>query len=282
LAVAEKDPKSGEWRLLNGNQIGVLFADWVWQQHKARHPTADHSKAVMLASAVSSKMLKAMARREGFKFVGTLTGFKWLGNVGREMEEKGYTFLFAYEVEIGFLVGNLSMDKDGVRTGVIFYEMANQLYKRGITLVQHLETLSQRYGYFQQCASYYFCYSGATMDRIFARLRTMNNGSYVDHCGPFAISSVRDVTLGIDTGKPGNRPDLPKVTDSQMITFRFANGSLVTMRNSGTEPKLKFYVESSSTVSENAARTLVEQLTKCLVSEFLQPEQNGLVAKKIA
>eukprot|EP00823_Brevimastigomonas_motovehiculus_P000383 TRINITY_DN10471_c0_g1_i1.p1 TRINITY_DN10471_c0_g1~~TRINITY_DN10471_c0_g1_i1.p1 ORF type:complete len:604 (-),score=158.69 TRINITY_DN10471_c0_g1_i1:305-2116(-) len=281
LAVAEKDSKTGEWRILNGNQIGILFADWCWRHYVQQNPKADKSKALMLASTVSSQMIKAMAEKEGFTYRGTLTGFKWMGNVAHEMQQKGYDFLFAYEVEIGFLCGNISLDKDGIRTAAMMTEMANEYYGKGSSLFDHVQGLYKKYGYFQMINSYFFCYAPKTMAAIFSRLRTMNKGTYPDMCGKYKIQSVRDVPLGIDTAFADKKSILPIVSDSHMITFRFENGTTCTLRGSGTEPKLKYYVECNSSESEAKAKELLEEMAAAIVKEFLQPELNGLVPKKV-
>jgi len=278
LAVAERDPTTGQWTIFNGNQIAALFADWVWLNYVKRHPN-DRVKPFMLASTVSSKFLAAMARKEGFEFHDTLTGFKWMGNVAADLISKGHTFLFAYEVEIGFLHGDLSLDKDGVRMAAIFAEMANQIYLRGTTLVKHLQSLYEKYGFFEMNTSYFFCYSREGFQRIFDRLRTLNNGNYVTSCGPFKVVSVRDVTRGLDTGRPDGKSVLPKDPNSQMLTFYFENGGFATMRNSGTEPKLKYYVEFSAPTQEQARRT-VEEMTRALIDEFIQPQVNQLPPRK--
>jgi phosphomannomutase len=115
----------GEWKIFTGNEIGILLADWVWKNRPQKDtPT---SKYAMLNTTVSSKMIKAMAEKEGFYyevcFVNpskwtscglyrnqltvlsqeTLTGFKWLGNVADELSRKGYHFLYAFEEAIGNL-----------------------------------------------------------------------------------------------------------------------------------------------------------------------------------
>eukprot|EP00455_Lapot_gusevi_P011949 TRINITY_DN1559_c0_g1_i4.p1 TRINITY_DN1559_c0_g1~~TRINITY_DN1559_c0_g1_i4.p1 ORF type:complete len:237 (+),score=83.74 TRINITY_DN1559_c0_g1_i4:106-816(+) len=235
----------------------------------------------MVASTVSSKFLQSMAEQEGFVFADTLTGFKWMGNKAIEMEREGYTFLFAYEVEIGFLVGNMSYDKDGVRTAAIFAEMANQHYLRGVTLAQHLQSLYRKYGFFEMNTSYFFCHEPATMARVFARLRTAGpDGSYFRTCGDATIAHVRDVTLGYDSRFEGNQSVLPRTPDSQMLTFYFQDGTVATLRNSGTEPKIKYYVEAKDRESPEAARQRVDHMTQLLISEFMQPEQNGLIAPK--
>jgi phosphomannomutase len=140
LAVAERQ-RDGEWRILDGNEIALLLADWLWRNYTERHPDADRSKIVMINSTVSSKILAAMAEKEGFHYRETLSGFKWLGNLADELIRAGYTFLFAYEVEIGFMIGDMSLDTDGVRAAPVFVEMANHLYEQGLTLSEQLDNL---------------------------------------------------------------------------------------------------------------------------------------------
>jgi phosphoglucomutase/phosphoglucomutase/phosphopentomutase len=242
LAVAEHQPASNgteaHWRFFNGNEIAALLADWAWSNHcRTSGSTLDKSNCFMLASTVSSKFLASMAAKEGFKFVDTLTGFKWMGNVAQSMEQNEHKhFLFAYEVEIGFLVGNLSYDKDGVRTAAMFAEMASQIYASGSNLAQHLESLYKKYGYFVMNTSYFFSYNAANTDRLCTRLRTgAPDGGYLKRCGKFDVVRIRDATLGTDSGEADGISRLPRTPDAQMITYWFSNGATATLRNSGTE-----------------------------------------------
>jgi phosphomannomutase len=297
LAIAERARNPHEqWNILNGNEIALLFADYVWKAWRKNNPQADPNKCVMISSTVSSKALKAMAAKEGFLFLGTLTGFKWMGNVADEFIKKGFTFLFAYEVEIGFLTGDISLDKDGIRMAALFNELALSLYnspsshplpendQRGLTCVEHLETLYKRYGYFFMSTSYFFCSEVRIFEEIFQRLRhfdqhgvseqdfvRVGENAYPKRAGQFVITSVRDISAGIDTSKPGNKSVLPVMTDSFMITFRFANGGTATLRNSGTEPKLKYYIESSSMESKAIAEQTTMAMRQAIIEQFIQP-----------
>ena len=276
LAVAERI--GDEFRVFSGNEIACLFADWIFQNHKRLHPNQSFEKCVMLASTVSSKFLASMARIEGFTFVDTLTGFKWMGNVAQQMEARGYTFLFAYEVEIGFLVGNNSYDKDGVRTAAIFAEMANQLYKSGKSCAQHLDDLYKRYGYFAMNTSYFICNDPKILETIFENLRTGNNGDYLRVVDEnWVVKDIRDISTGKDTRQSDGNSILPKISNSHMITYWFSNGTTITFRNSGTEPKLKYYVEACHPNSMQEARELVDEITPKILHKFLQPEIFGLI-----
>jgi len=280
LAVAEKQP-DGEWYIFKGNEIAALFADWVWKNYVKQNPDADRSKACMCFSTVSSQFLRSMAAVEGFTCVDTLTGFKWMGNTAYDMIQKGFTFLFAYEIEIGFLIGDISLDKDGIRTASIFTEMANVVYGSGTNLKGHLADFYKKYGYYEMNTGYFFSYTNEVLDKAFEYIRTSNNGSYVTKLGDeIEVTSVRDVTTGFDDSQPDNKCVFGTFPDAHMITFKLSNGCVTTLRNSGTEPKLKYYVEAHNKDSKQAARDLVDKTAALVISELLRPDAVGLIAKK--
>jgi len=191
--------------------------------------------------------------------------------------ERGLEFLFAFEVEIGYLIGDISLDKDGVRTAAVFYELAAKLYdEHNTTLLQRLNELYDRYGFSAMLNSYYYCHNPATFAAIFTRIRTLHHNSYPATLGPHTVTSVRDIPLGIDTAQSDGKSLLPVVTDSYMLTLRFEGGSSVTLRNSGTEPKLKYYVECVGSSKEEAKRKC-DELAGVVLPELLQPEVNGLM-----
>jgi phosphoglucomutase len=110
LAAAEK---VGErWHIFTGNQLGVLLGSYLFERYPASKP---REKLAMLASTVSSRMLAALAKKEGFKFTETLTGFKWLGNVARDLDRQGYNAVYAFEEALGYMVPQTVHDKDSVR-----------------------------------------------------------------------------------------------------------------------------------------------------------------------
>ncbi|CAG0924946.1 unnamed protein product, partial [Notodromas monacha] len=152
MAVAEKT-KDGSWRIFNGNEIGALLGHWLWQCYKKRHAEVNPADVYMIASAVSSKFLDVVARREGFNFMGnflheTLTGFKWMGNKAEELITAGKVVLFAYEEAIGFMSAVPPLDKDGITACMKMAELAVMAdLLEGKTLAQKLEDLYIEYGY---------------------------------------------------------------------------------------------------------------------------------------
>jgi len=340
FALAEKiqdestsaSTSGSSWKIFNGNEIALLLADWIWihrQQQQistsvnvddnTEEMKAEKKKYVMLASTVSSKVLKAMGQQEGFDFEETLTGFKWLGNKAWDLREHhNFTVLFSYEVEIGFAPLDISWDKDGVRTLALFAEMAQHIYLRqGSTLNKHLQELYRKYGYFKMKTRYFFCHDPQKMIDIFNGIRHFenqmtssssstlastnindnnndnndnnNNGNkniqqpklqdegYPKHVGKYQVASVRDMTTGYDSAETDGQSRLPQTPESQMITLRFVDGSTCTFRNSGTEPKLKWYVETSDAVDPLKAEEKLVDLTNTVISILLQPLKNNLI-----
>lgn len=121
---------------------------------------------------------------------------------------------------------------------------------------------------------YYYCLDSKLMDQVFRDLR--NDGLYISTCGDHKVQYVRDLTTGFDNSSPNNRATLPVSSSSQMITFTFENGCVATFRGSGTEPKLKYYIEVSNNSNEQLAIDLLDSMKQEIIDRFLQPSHNGL------
>uniref|UniRef100_A0A9J8D6D2 Phosphoglucomutase 2 n=1 Tax=Cyprinus carpio carpio TaxID=630221 RepID=A0A9J8D6D2_CYPCA len=248
LAIAENNNSfcSGQWRVFSGNELGALLGWWIfqcWKQQK-EDGKASIKDVYMLSSTVSSKILRAIAVKEGFHFEETLTGFKWMGNRAKELLDQGKTVLFAFEEAIGYMCSPAVLDKDGVSAAAIAGEFVSYLASKNRTLSHQLRSIYEEYGYHISKNSYFICHDQDTIKRLFERLRNYDGkNSYPKECGGFAITAVRDLTTGYDSNQPDNKAVLPTSKSSQMITFTFANGGVATMRTSGTEPKIKYYTE---------------------------------------
>ena len=121
-------------------------------------------------------MLRAVADRHGFQFEETLTGFKYMGNRSAELRELGKRVIFSFEEAIGYCVGDVVKDKDGISAGAVFAEMANFLASQGKSVNDQWKWLCDTYGYFIDQNYYVRCSDPKTTNRIFTRLR--NNGTY--------------------------------------------------------------------------------------------------------
>ncbi|KAF8509509.1 hypothetical protein BU17DRAFT_77825 [Hysterangium stoloniferum] len=276
----------GEWKVFSGDMLGIVFAARIFDLYKASGKPLN--KLAMVASTVSSKMLAAMAKKEGFKFIDCLTGFKYIGNTALDLTMEGYDVPFAYEEAIGFMIGSVIRDKDGISATVFFAELAADLHRRGSTVAKYLFDLYSKYGYFETRNSYFICRSPATIDSIFSRLRNYNaetikkDHNYPREIGGLPIVWIRDLTKGYeyDSGRPPTcLPALP-LSSGHMIQFRAEStsgeGSItLTLRTSGTEPKIKYYLEGNGP-DDNMVREILSGVVQVLITDWVQAERNQL------
>uniref|UniRef100_A0A3B5QVC6 Phosphoglucomutase 2-like 1 n=1 Tax=Xiphophorus maculatus TaxID=8083 RepID=A0A3B5QVC6_XIPMA len=284
LAVAERC-RCG-WKVFSGNELAALLGWWMFFNWKESHPDpADTNSIYMLATTVSSKILQAFARIEGFHFEETLPGFKWIGNRIHELSKTGNRVIFAFEESIGFLCGSIVPEKDGVSAAVVVAEMAAYLQTRKLSLNQQLQNIYRTYGYHMSKTSYVTCNDPPTIQRIFSRIRNFaGDDLYPKTCGGIRIVHVRDVTTGYDSSRPDLRSVLPVSRSSQMITFTLQNGVVATLRTSGTEPKIKYYTEFCAAPGESDVSQLEDELRKvtdALLDEFLEPDKNHLIRRDV-
>ncbi|KAJ8266579.1 hypothetical protein GJAV_G00132090 [Gymnothorax javanicus] len=285
LAVAEQYGNC-KWRVFTGNELAALLGWWMLFNWRETHPDpADTQRVCMMATTVSSKILQAFAKMEGFHYEETLPGFKWTGNKIHELEKKGNVVLFAFEESIGFMCGSTVRDKDGVSAAVVVAELAAYLHSRNLTLSQQLANIFEIYGLHISKTSYVICRDPPTIKRIFTRLRNWEgDAAYPKSCRGYSISHIRDVTTGYDSSQPNQKCVLPVAKNSQMVTFTFQNGIVATLRTSGTEPKIKFYTEFCAPPGKRDVFSMEEELckvTEALVDEFLEPDKNNLIRRSV-
>jgi len=284
LGVAEK--VNGTWKILSGNDLGALLGWWCLKTFKDRNPGFDMSSVNLMASTVSSKFLQTMCTKEGAVFRETLTGFKHMGNLSHTLINQGGTVLFAFEEAIGFMCGCAVLDKDGVSAAARMGELIAQLEVEGSSLVQQVNKLYGMYGYHCTYNSYYLCYDPATTDAIFNRIRSFQGkeDTYPSHCGGVAVTRVRDLTTGFDSATPDKVATMPASRSSQMVTFWLENGIVLTLRTSGTEPKIKFYTEFCGQPGLNQSEwggleAELKRVVNTTLEDLMQPAINGLKPK---
>lgn len=223
----------GVWHQFTGDQIGVLLAHWLFT---VRSPMGKDD--VMLTSAVSSQMLSFIGDREGFTVQETLTGFKWLGNAAKDLEKQGKNLHFAYEEALGYMFPSVVHDKDGIAAAMNFLSACRSWGSPWAKLQELYET----YGYFVTTNTYWRSPSVMKTQSLFQSLRSREQPfpSLVNHR---PVTRWRDLTIGYDSAKENNIPDLPVSDQSQMITCWLSGSDgdhyRFTVRASGTEPKIK-------------------------------------------
>nr|OQO31751.1 hypothetical protein B0A51_00653 [Rachicladosporium sp. CCFEE 5018] len=267
--AAERQP-GGAWWHISGNEMGILLASHVFDTY-----TGNRSRMTMLATTVSSRMLSAMAAAEDFHFEETLTGFKWLGNVGQWLQAEGKEVVFAFEEAIGYMFPSVVWDKDGVAAAAVFLSAMQRWRKQGLTAKGKLEKLFEKYGYFADANTYLVSPSPAVTGKVFERIRTLDHGSRPQSVGSRTVERWRDLTLGSDSGTADGKPTLPVDASAQMLTCELED-VVFTCRGSGTEPKIKLYIEAKGRSRVEAAE-LAKDVLADLMREWF-PGEFGLKA----
>ena len=189
--------------------------------------------------------------------------------------------MFAFEEAIGFSFGGLGKDKDGVAAAAVFGELLADAHARGQTLAAHWEDVQRRYGYREGYRSGHFLADPPSRSlAVFERLRARPPAAV----GGLRVVAVRDLGAGTDTAQPGGRTVLPWQPSDLMLTLTLEGGAAVTLRASGTEPKLKYYIEAAGAEGEGAGALdqRLSALEAAVAEELVQPQRHGLKAKGAA
>lgn len=222
LAVAVRETTG--WRPLTGDELGSLLAD-----HLLDRGTGDDR--LVVRSIVSSTMLDRIAEAHGVRCAVTLTGFKWI--VRAPADHPGTRFTFGYEEALGYAVTDLVRDKDGLTAALVFADLAGALRSTDATVADRLEALARRHGHHAtRTWSVRVTGSGAA-ERIAAAVARV-----VDH--PPSTLAGHNV---VDVERPAD----------DVVVFDLGGGNRVVVRPSGTEPKVKCYLQVVVAVGEGAA-----------------------------
>lgn len=237
-AVAIKDPRvtgspgtpqGAGWRMLHGDEVGAILGDHMARTHVHADPDSEEP-ATLANSIVSSRLLGQIAQHYGLNFRATLTGFKWIS--------RAPNLVYGYEEALGYCVApDLVRDKDGISAALVVAQLAARLKAQGSSIIEYLDDLARRHGLYltDQLSARFTDLSliPATMTRLRANPPATLAGS--------PVSEVIDLSTGSDQLPP---------TDG--IVLLAHNGTRVIVRPSGTEPKVKCYLEVITQVRPGA------------------------------
>jgi len=228
-----------EYVALTGNQIGCLLMEYILSQKKKRGELPDNGFVV--TTIVSTNLAEAIAREYNVQFVEVLTGFKFIGEKIKEMDEFGdKKFLFGFEESYGYLAGTFARDKDGVVASMLIAEMAAYYRSRGMSLYEGLQELFAKYGFYIEGITSFTAEGKEGLEKISYTMRQLRESKPSSFNGE-EVYAVRDYNAGkrlvIATGEE-EQINLPK---SDVLYYEMKDGSWFCVRPSGTEPKIKIY-----------------------------------------
>lgn len=241
--------KDGNFVLLTGNQMGALLMEYVLISRKEFGTMPKNP--VVIRSIVTSPFGDAICKKFGVEMKECLTGFKWIAAVEDEMEANNTgDYVFGLEESYGYKVEKEVMDKDGISAAAMCAEMTLYWRSQGKSLLEHLDDMYTEYGYFEDRAiSKYFAGEAGVgiMKGIMTKLRTEG----LQTLGGKKVINIRDIQNSVDFD-PKN-PSVKKAVNlpkSNVLQFFLEGGTIVSARPSGTEPKIKFYINSNFEVSD--------------------------------
>ncbi len=243
LAVSVPAP-GGVWTPLTGNQIGCLLAEFLLGH-------GDHNGGTVINSIVSSPMLGRIAEAQGATWGKSLTGFKWIWNAALELEQEGAgDLILGFEEALGYSVGTTVRDKDGISAAVAFAVLAGEAAADGSIVLDRLGDLYRKYGIWVS-TQVSLRRESATGAKEIADAMAQLRAKPPSTVGDIEVVSVADFSIGAD-----ERPSY--LGSTNLIELDLGERGRVLARPSGTEPKLKIYVDLTTKFPSDGAWQLAE------------------------
>lgn len=248
------------YKMLTGDQVGVLFAHYLLSK--------PHTKNQLVGnSIVSSTLLEKVANSHGATYFQTLTGFKWLANIGMQLEDEQNEFLFAYEEALGYTIGTQVRDKDGLSALVVFAQLVEELKSQGRTVWDLLAKISLEHGVHTNAQR------SIALDPDSPSIGSKLRSAQPKTISGVTVSVIEDLQSSLRYIVGGDTETINLPT-SDVLIYHLEDGSRIIVRPSGTEPKVKVYYETvtkfegSETYDE--ARQRGEEYTNNLIEQHQQ------------
>ncbi len=264
VGIAVRD--GGEYKLLSGNDVGALLLDFVLARRTENGTLPKNPIAVK--TIVTTELCRKIAASYGCELVDVLTGFKFIGEQITMLEEKGEEdrFVFGFEESYGYLGGTYVRDKDAVIASMLICEMVAYYKAQGKNLIEVLDGLYRKYGYYICAQKSFTCEGESGMKQIKGMMEALRtdtpseiNGSKVVKFDDYETSVSRDLKNGSET-----KITLPR---SNVLCFYMEDGCSLIVRPSGTEPKIKLYIGAvgkTNAEAESKLKGLTENGTRLL------------------
>ena len=250
IAVLDQNKKA---HILTGNQIGCLLLHYILSQKTEKGTLPRHAAAVK--SIVSTEMARPICERYGADLFEVLTGFKFIAEKIQQFEDNNsHSFIFGFEESYGYLSGTEVRDKDGVNASMLIAECAAWYKKQDKTLYDALQMLFEEFGYYGEKVESFDLEGKDGLEKMQLIMKNLR-GEAPKKFGMTKVLAVRDYKTGIRTLADGTEEkiDLPQ---SNVLYYELEDKGWVCIRPSGTEPKIKLYVNAASSSAELTKRRL--------------------------
>ena len=239
VGVVIRDDK-GEFVLINGNQIQLIFLNYLMTRNKELGLIT--GKEYIVKTIVTTDLIKTIADAQGIIMYDCFTGFKWIAAVIRELEGK-MRYLGGGEESFGFLAEDFVRDKDSVSAISIMAEIAAWAKDKGLNMYQMLKDIYLKYGFSKEEGVSLVRKGKSGAEEIVAIMKELSNNPPKSIAGS-PVFTVKDyASLECTDCTTGTKSTLDMPTTSNVLQFYSADGTKVSVRPSGTEPKIKFYIE---------------------------------------
>jgi len=244
----------GEYIILTGNQIGSLLMEYILSQKKAKGELP--SNGFVVKTIVTTELTRVIANYYNVELVEVLTGFKFIGEKIKELDEFGdKKYLFGFEESYGYLAGTFARDKDGVVASMLIAEMAAYYKSRNMSLYEGLQELYKKYGYYIEEVTSFNLEGKAGVERIEYTMNKLREDRPA-HFNDSKVSAVRDYYTGKRKDLLNGSEQLLSLPQSNVLYYEMTDGSWFCVRPSGTEPKIKVYFGVSENSREKAENRL--------------------------
>lgn len=259
IGLAVKD-HVGNWVLLNGNQSGSILVKYLLDNT----PEEEYPTSFVCKTIVTTGLINEMAEKYNVECINTLTGFKYIAREIRLLEGKK-KFIGGGEESFGYLAGDFVRDKDAVISAVLFVQIAAIAKAEGKTLLDYLNDIYKEFGVYRERLVSLTKEGKEGVEEIMAMMESFRNDTPKSLAGEKVVRFI-DYQSGISKNLENNTEKSTETDRSNVLQFETEMGSLITVRPSGTEPKIKFYFSVNSKVidgnTEKTITLLEERLDK--------------------
>lgn len=240
---------NNDYVLLTGNETAPILLEYLLSHYQLNKTMPKNP--VMYNTFVTSNLSDMIAKSYGCQVIKTLTGFKWIGAEMLKEKTRNINFVFGFEEAYGYVIKDITRDKDGIQSAIVAAEAAWYYQKSQKTLVDVLENIYQKFGY-------YYCYTVNLILKGKKGQDTINN--MIETLRTSKISTLNDIkNIKVEDYKTG----LYGMPSQNLLKFYFSDGSWFAVRPSGTEPKIKFYfvcVDKTTNDAQLKMRKMYEEL----------------------